>query len=57
MMCLKHQRKIYPPRVKFTICWTKPDDTFTIPIQFSGCSPDNQLDVDLKFPIGMCNLM
>ena len=53
MMCLKHERKMYPPRMKLTICWTKPDDVFTIPIKFTGCSTDSQLDVDLKFPIGM----
>ena len=52
-MWLKHTMKMYPPRVKLTICWTKSDDIFTIPIRFTGSSLDSQLDVDLKFPIGM----
>ena len=51
-MQLKHERKMYPPRVKLTIHWRNPDDVFPMPIRFIGCSVDGRLDVNIKIPIG-----
>ena len=48
----RHQRKMYPPRVKMTVSLKNPDITLKLPIKFAGCSSDNQLDVEITFPLG-----
>ena len=51
-MRLRHERKIYPPRVKMTVILKNPDHVFKLPVKVVGSS-DSNLDVDLIFPLGM----
>lgn len=43
---------MYPPRVKMTVSLRNPDLTLKLPVKFSGCLSDSQLDVELTFPLG-----
>lgn len=47
-MRLRHQRKMYPPRVKMTVLLTNPDHALKLPIKVVG-SNDSNLDVELTF--------
>lgn len=51
MMQIRHDRKMYPPRVKMTVCIKTFDYSFKLPIKFDGCSSDSLLDVELAFPL------
>ena len=48
-MHLKHDLKIYPPRVIMTV--TMKTSTFVLPVKFEG-STKNVLDMELTFPLG-----
>ena len=48
-MKLKHETKMYPPRVKMTIMM-KTTDSIKLSIDVIGCS--GNLDMDLALPIG-----
>ena len=53
VMQRKHDKRIYPPRVKITISFKDPSLTqFVLPVQFVGCS-ENELDTDLSLPLGI----
>ena len=53
VMQRKHDKKIYPPQVKMTVCFKDPSHTqFVLPVQFGGCS-ENELDTDLSLPLGI----
>ena len=52
-MQMKHDLKMYPPRVKMTVSMKCSDLAFKLPIKFNGCSDDSQLDTELTFPLGM----
>ena len=43
---------MYPPRVKMTVSLKNPDLTLKLPVKFTGCLSDSQLDVELTFPLG-----
>ena len=47
-MRLRHQRKMYPPRVKMTVILKNPDHTLKLPIKVIGSCSSN-LDVELTF--------
>jgi hypothetical protein len=51
-MRLKHELKMYPPRVIMTVTLvnTAPDP-FKLNVKVSGCSSENQLDRDITFPL------
>ena len=51
-MQLRHNLKMYPPRVKMTVSMNSSDVAFKLPIKFNGCSDDSQLDIELTFPLG-----
>lgn len=51
-MQLRHDLKMYPPRVKMTVSMKRSDLAFKLPIKFNGCSDDSQLDIELTFPLG-----
>ena len=51
-MQLRHERKMYPPRVKMTVVMKNPDTILKLPVRIDGCSSDNQLDTELTFPLG-----
>ena len=51
-MQLRHDLKMYPPRVKMTISMKSSDLAFKLTIKFNGCSDDSQLDTELTFPLG-----
>ena len=51
-MRLKHETRVYPPRVKMTIM-LKDLDSRKLLIRFDGCSSDSQLDTELAVPLGM----
>ena len=46
MMCLKHDIKMYPPRVKMTVV-PKGHDCVILPVKITGCSREGRLDMDL----------
>ena len=52
-MQLRHERKMYPPKVKMTIAMKCPDKVIKLPVRIEGCSSDSQLDAELTFPLGM----
>ena len=52
-MQLRHERSMYPPRVKMTVVLKNPDTVLKLPVRIEGCSTDNQLDTELTFPLGM----
>lgn len=45
-MKLKHERKMYPPRVKMTIIMDKP--IVIVPVKFKGCTSESQLQLDME---------
>ena len=47
MMSLKHDMKMYPPRVKMTVVARNRDYNIILPVQITGCSREGQLDMDL----------
>ena len=49
----QHQRQMYPPRVKMTIRLKSPDAIFKLPVKFTGCSSDSNLDMEITFPLGI----
>ena len=49
-MKLRHERRMYPPRIKMTIVMKDADLTLVIPVKFEGCTKDSQLDMDLTLP-------
>lgn len=54
-MKLKHERNMYPPRVKMTVSiYMNNPDPFTLPVKFLGCegTSDDKLDVELTLPLG-----
>ena len=53
VMQIRHRIKMYPPRVKMTVCIRGSNQQFKLPVKFSGCSNESQLDVELIFPLGM----
>ena len=53
----RHQRRMYPPRVKMTVSLKNPDLTLKLPVKFTGCLSDSQLDVELTFPLGKNNVI
>ena len=52
-MQLRHERKMYPPRVKMTVAMKNSDHVMKLPVRIEGCSGDYQLDTELTFPLGM----
>lgn len=52
LMKQKHERNMYPPRVKMTVCMNNPNHFLTLPVKFSGCEGDGNLDVELTLPLG-----
>ena len=51
-MQLRHERKMYPPRVKMTVAMKNADQMMKLPVRIEGCSGDDQLDTELTFPLG-----
>ena len=51
-MILRHQKKMYPPKVVMEIVTTNTSAILKIPVKFEGCSSDSKLDVDLIFHSG-----
>ena len=51
-MQLRHDLRMYPPRVKMTVSMKSSDVAFKLPIKFNGCSDDSQLDIELTLPLG-----
>ena len=51
-MHLRHERKMYPPRVKMTVI-KQSDNILKLPVRIEGCSCDHQLDVELTIPLGI----
>jgi hypothetical protein len=51
-MKLKHKTKMYPPRVKMTVCMNSPNHFITLPVKVLGCEGDDKLDVELTLPLG-----
>ena len=57
IMQRKHERKMYPPRVKMTVSIKDSSLThFVLPVKFVGCK-DNELDTDLTLPLGIIHSM
>ena len=52
LMRRKHERNMYPPRVKMTVHMTCPSHSVKLPIKFSGCEGDGKLDIELILPLG-----
>ena len=48
---LKHQRKMYPPRIKMTVDAPNIDPRIKLLVKFDGCSSDSQLDMEIFFPL------
>ena len=52
-MRLRQELKTYPPRVKMTVTMKNTcHDAFVLPVEIAGCSRENQLNVDITFPLG-----
>ena len=51
-MKLKHERNMYPPRIKMTVSMNNPNHSITLPVRFLGCEGDDKLDVELTLPLG-----
>ena len=51
-MKLKHERRMYPPRIITTVTPKNPHSIFKLTVEFRGSSRDNELNVDLSFPLG-----
>lgn len=56
-MRIRHNLKMYPPRVKMTVSAKCYDFSFKLPVKFIGCSSDSELDVELMFPLGMIQIV
>ena len=56
-MQLKHERRMYPPRIKMTVAFRNPDNInmMKLPITFTGYVGDEKLDMDLILPLGKTN--
>lgn len=52
-MQLRHEKSMYPPRVKMTVVLKNPDTVLKVPVRIEGCLTDNQLDTELAFPLSM----
>lgn len=51
-MRLRHETKMYPPRVKMTVTLNNfLNQSFKLQIKFIRCSRDSLLDVELTFPL------
>ena len=50
-MQLKHNLKMYPPRVIMTVTLVN-ITPFKLDVKVTGCSSENQLDRDITFPLG-----
>ena len=50
-MRLRHEKKMYPPRVKMTVSLVHSHQAFKLPVKFEGCSSDSQVDLELTFPL------
>lgn len=48
----RHERRMYPPRVKMTVSLTSPTITFKLGVRFSGTVSDDEMDTELAFPLG-----
>ena len=50
----RHERRMYPPRIKMTVSLHNPDIRVKLPLSFSGYvgEEDHELDVELTLPIG-----
>ena len=55
LMKRKHERNMYPPRVKMTVSMTNPSCFSTLPVKVSGCEGDGKLDMELTLPLGKYN--
>jgi hypothetical protein len=49
-MRLKHESKMYPPRVMMTVTAVN-TAPFKLNVKVSGCSSEDQLDRDITFPL------
>jgi hypothetical protein len=52
IMKRKHERNMYPPRVKMTVCMNNPNHFVTLPVKVLGCEGNDKLDVELTLPLG-----
>ena len=49
----RHERRMYPPRIKMTVSLYNSDTKVKLPVKFSGyVEDDHQLDTELILPIG-----
>ena len=57
-MQLRHEKKMYPPRVKMTVGMKNLDDfdIYKLSVKIEGCSEEDQLDIQLFFPPSMYNI-
>ena len=57
-MQLRHEKKMYPPRVKMMVDMKSPDDhdVYKLSVKIEGCSEEDQLDIQLCFPPSMHRL-
>ena len=51
-MQLRHERKMYPPRVKMTVTMNNSDKVIKLPVKIEGSLSDDQMDTELTFPLG-----
>ena len=54
-MQLRHEKKMYPPRVKMMVGMKNPDDhdIYKLSVKIEGCSEEDQLDIQFFFPPSM----
>ena len=52
-MQLRHEKKMYPPRVKMTVSMKDTDMIIKLPVRIEGSLSDDQLDTELTFPLGV----
>ena len=50
IMKRKHERNMYPPRIKMTVSMNNPNQFITLPVKVLGCEGD-KLDVELTLPL------
>ena len=55
-MKLKHETRMYPPRVKMTVVMSN-TSPFRLSLKVAGCSSENQLDMDIALPLGIIILL
>ena len=54
----RHERRMYPPRIKMTVSLYNSDTRVKLPVKFSGYVKDDyQLDTELILPIGNENII